>query len=129
MPLDYEIDSKRRLVMAKGRGAVTDQDLLGYQCAVWLRPEVAGYSELVDMSAVERIVEPNTESIRQLARLSASMDSAALPSKFAIVAPQHLAYGLGRMYATFRSLDENSTKQVAVFRTLAEALAYLGVEA
>lgn len=128
MPIDYEIDPKRRLVKATGRGALTDQDLLAYQCAVWMRPDVAGFDELVDMSAVERIVEPNTEGIRQLARLSASMDSTAAPSKLAIVAPQHLAFGLGRMYATFRSLDENSNKQVAVFRTLAEALVFLDIE-
>jgi hypothetical protein len=54
------------------------------------------------------------------------MDSSSSSSRFAIVAPTGEAFGLGRMYETYRSLDERSTKQVGVFRTLEEALAFLG---
>ena len=68
MPVDYQIDPERRLVTVMGRGEVTDQDFLEYQRTVWSRPEVMGFNELVDMSAAERIVEPTTEGIRQLAR-------------------------------------------------------------
>ena len=55
------------------------------------------------------------------------MDPPHLPSKFAVVAPDDLAYGLGRAYQTHRSLEVRSTKEVRVFRSLGEALDYLGV--
>jgi hypothetical protein len=67
---------------------------------------------------------PSADRIRQLARLSAGMD-AAMTSKLAIVAPGDFEFGLGRMYEAFREL-QSGTKQVNVFRSLEEALAWLG---
>ncbi len=113
--------------MAQGRGVLSDQDVFDYQHDVWSLPELAGYDELMDMSAVERLAVPSANRVEQLAALSASMDNCRA-SKFAIVAPQDVAFGLGRMYQTYRGLKESSTKEVGVFRTLGEALAFLGIE-
>ena len=55
MPIEYRIDHDRKLVVAKGRGTVTDPDVFGYQREVWSRDDVAGYDELIDMSEVEHI--------------------------------------------------------------------------
>jgi hypothetical protein len=125
MPIEYVIDHKRRLVAAKGRGTLTHEDVFGYQRDVWSRPEVNGYNELVDMSQVAQIALQSVEHVRELAELSAGMDSRSSSSRFAIVAPTGEAFGLGRMYEAYRSLDERSTKEVGVFRTLEEALAFL----
>ena len=125
MPIDYEIDHDRRLVTATAHGTFTHEDVLGYQKEVWSRPDVNGYNELVDMSRVERIALPRIEGIRELASLSAGMDAPSRASRFAIVAPKAESYGLGRMYQTYRSLDDRSTKEVGVFRTMEEALAFL----
>ena len=128
MPIEYKIDHERRLVLTKGLGVFTDSDVFGYQREVWSRPDVTGYNELVDMTEVKEIALPSTGRIRQLATLAASMDPPSRPSKFAVVAPQDIAFGLGRMFASFRSQDERSTKQVGIFRTMKEALAFLGIE-
>ena len=127
MPIEYWIDHERRLVMAKGHGTLTHEDVLGYQRDVWSNPALAGYDELMDMSHVEHIALSSTERVRELARLSARMDDRSSASRFAIVAPTDLAFGLGRMYETYRNLDDRSTKQVGVFRSLDAALAFLGV--
>jgi hypothetical protein len=50
VPIDYLINHERRVVLARCRGVLTDEDVFGYQHEVWSRPEVAGYDELVDMS-------------------------------------------------------------------------------
>lgn len=126
MPIESSIDHERRLVVARAHGIVTDADIFGYQNTVWSRTDVAGYDELVDMSAVERIAVESVDRVRELASTSAHMDVPST-SKLAIIAPQDVAYGLGRMYATYREMDERSTKQVEVFRTAGEALAFLGV--
>ncbi len=127
MPPDYVIDHERRLVTAKGHDTLTDEDFFEYQEEVWSRPDVNGYNELVDMSQVEHIALKSIGRIRELAKLSAGMDSRSSASRFAIVAPTGEAFGLARMYQTYRSMEDRSTKQVGVFRTLEEALAFLDV--
>jgi hypothetical protein len=127
MPIEYHIDHERRLVFARGKGTFTGEDVFGYQRDVWSRPEVAGYDELVDMTQVEHIALPSAERVRELAKLSSGMDARSSASRFAIVAPAEFAFGLGRMYEAYRNLDDRSTKKVSVFRTLDEALAFLGV--
>jgi hypothetical protein len=127
MPIEFTIDHARRLVTATARGMLTGQDVFGYQRDVWSRTDVQGYNELLDMREVEHIDLPSVDNMRALAQLSASMDTPSTSSKFAIVATSDEAFGLSRMYETYRHLEDKSTKQVAVFRTLTEAYAYLGV--
>ncbi len=127
MPIEFTIDHARRLVTATGRGTLSGPDVYGYQRDVWSRADVQGYNELLDMREVEHIDLPSIDNLRALAGLAASMDSPATSSKFAIVATSDEAFGLSRMYETYRHLEGKSTKQVGVFRTLTEAYAYLGV--
>lgn len=128
MPIEYTIDHARRLVSAIGRGTLTGEDIFGYQQDVWSRPDVGGYDELMDMTDVERIDLRSVEHIKQLAELSASMDPAAAQSKFAIVAPGDYAFGLGRMYESYRRLEGRTTKRVGVYRSMAEARAFLELD-
>ena len=127
MPIEFTIDHARRLVTATARGTLTGHDVFGYQRAVWSRADVQGYNELLDMRAVEKIDLPSIDNMRALAGLSASMDAPRESSKFAIVATSDEAFGLSRMYETYRNLENTGTKQVAVFRTLNEAYAFLEV--
>ena len=127
MPIHYSIDPAHRLVTAKGRGVLTEQEIFNYQQEVWSRPEVFGFNEMMDMTDVELNNPPPSELMRNLAAFSAAMDHPDLSSKFAIVAPQLLAFGLGRMYEAYRAMEAQSTKEVGVFRTLTEALAFLGI--
>ena len=127
MPIEFTIDHARRLVTAKARGTLSGADVFNYQRAVWSRSDVQGYNELLDMRDVLEIDLESVDRMRTLAELSASMDAPATPSKFAIVATTDEAFGLSRMYESYRRLEEKSTKQVGVFRTLNEAYAYLGV--
>jgi hypothetical protein len=127
MPIDYAIDHDRRIILAKGRGVFSHEDIEQYQAETTL-PELAGYDELVDMTGVKEIALRSTDRIRELALKSAAMDNGAAPSRFVIVAPQDAFFGIGRMYETYRGLDERSRKQVSVFRSRSEALAFLGVD-
>ena len=130
MPIAHYIDHARRLVVARGSGIFTETDVFEYQRRVWSRPDVVGYSELVDMSRVEEIAvrDPAGPGVQALAIEAAGMDAPGTSSKFAIVATDELAFGLGRMYAAYRGLDARSTKEVGVFRAVAEALAFLGID-
>ena len=132
MPIDYGIDGERGLVVCAPSGTLTDEDIFGYQREVWSLPEVAGFDELVDMTEVEHIALPSPQRVVDLASLSAQMDAdnaGGGPSRMAIVAPTDIAFGLGRMYQAYREMKSRGVgRDIAVFRTMAEALAFLGVE-
>jgi hypothetical protein len=125
MGIDYRIDHERRLVRVTVGGVVTPDALFEYQKTVWSDPGIEGYDELVDMSAVEDVETPSHSNVNALAGFSARMDSAK-QSKLAIVAADDLVFGLGRMYQAFREMKPESNKEVAVFRTMPDALAWLG---
>src|SRR5262245_23849863 len=126
MTLEHRIDHARRLVIATGRGKLTDEDVFGYQRQVWSRDDVAGYDELVDMRGVESVVVPSTDRLKELVALAAGMDLPSVPSKFAIVAPDELQFDLARFFKAYRDLDPRSTKEVSVFKSMPAALDWLG---
>jgi len=125
VPIDYRIEHGRRLVVVSPYGVLTDAEVFGYQQTVWSRPDVQGYDELIDMSAVSKIELVSVDRIADLANLSASMDAPDLPSKLAIIATEDLHFGLGRMYESRREMAQKSNKVVRVFRALEEALQWL----
>jgi hypothetical protein len=127
MPITFRIDHERRIVIARGYGRLTDDDLFSYQREAWSGKDVIGYNELVDLTLVSEIESPSVQRLRALASIAAHMDPASVPSRFAIVAPGDLAYGLGRMFQSYRELESSSTKDVRVFRMLSEALAFLEI--
>lgn len=128
MPITYQIHHDQKLVHARVTGTLTKDDAFTYQRDVWSLPEVRGYNQLVDatdMGSVD-IPFPSADAMRELASLAASMDDPSVKTRFAIVATSAFAYGLARMYATYRALDPRSTRSVNVFRSVDDALAWLG---
>jgi hypothetical protein len=128
MAITYCIIHPRRLVVATSREALTDRDLFDYQTTVWSRKDVAGYDELVDTTDVVTIVRASAERVRDLASLAARMESSNSNSKFAIIAPSDLAFGLGRMFQAMRGFAGGNLRQVEVFRTAEEAMSFLELD-
>jgi hypothetical protein len=128
MPIVYRVDHESRVVVAAGKGTLTDADVFSYQREVWSRADVAGYNELIDMTGVKQISLPSAERVRDLAELAAGMDNNASKSRLAIVASGDGAFGLGRMFQSYRELNPQSTKEVGVFRTMPGALAWLRID-
>ena len=126
MPIKFDCDHEKRLVLAKAYGILTEEEVFDYQREVWSREEIIGYDEVIDMSEVEKIESARSNRIKDLAALAASMDSRSTRTKLAIVATDDYAFGLGRMYEAHRTMNDRSTKEVAVFRTIEEALAWIG---
>ena len=127
MSLVFHVDHDRKLVLVRCYGVLNDQEVFDYQHAVWSRDDVAGYDELVDVTDVHEVELPSIHRVWDLATTAARMDHKSSSSRFAIVAPRDLFYGLGRMYQAYRALQRGSTKEVGVFRTRPEAFAFLGI--
>ncbi len=127
MPIQHRIDHERRLVLARGIGVLTYDEVFGYQREVWSDPEIAHYNELMDMTRVESIELESSAGVKELAAASAAMDPGGPERRFAIVAPNDFAFGLGRMYEAYREMLPGSRKRVGVFRTMPEALEFLAI--
>ena len=127
MPITYRIDHERRIVIARGYGTLTDDEIFSYQSEAWSGKDVIGYNELADLTLVLKIESPSAQRVQALASIAAHMDPKSLPSRLAVVAPGDLAYGLARMFQSYRELENSSTKDVQVFRVFSDALAFLNI--
>ena len=128
MPFAVRLDHEARVVVVAGYGTLTDEQVFGYQRQIASLTEAVGYDELIDMTHVKEIALPSTDRVRDLAAMAAGDDAAQQGSKMAIVAPGDFAFALGRMFQSIRELDPRSTKQVGVFRSTKEALAFLKID-
>lgn len=126
MPIETLVDHVRRLVVGRAHGMLRIDEIFEYQRSAWSRSDVEGYDEIVDLTEVTEIESAPSTRARELASVAASMDAQARSPRLAIVATADFAFGLARMYATYRGLQEGGTKSVEVFRTLAAAREWLG---
>jgi hypothetical protein len=53
------------------------------------------------------------------------MDDRAIATKFAIVASDTFAYGMGQIYEAYRNPNPRSSKEVRVFRSMKDALDWI----
>lgn len=127
MPIEVQIDHQRRCVMAAITGDIRDVELLDYQKSVWSDPALAGYDELIDATGAGCAPEVSSSGLSQISQCAASMDTACERSRLAVVAPQDVYFGLARMYEVLRSETPGSRKAVSVFRSRADAEAWLGI--
>lgn len=128
MPLDYRIDHEHRVVFATATGTITIEDFLNQHRAVWGRSDLAGFDAVYDLGGLDDFILSSGERLRALADLASSLDVPGTAPRLAIVAPQDFAYGLARMYATFRTMQPRGGKTVQVFRSMQAALDWLRAE-
>ena len=129
MPIVFRVDHELRVVVAVAYGALTLQEMFQYQRDLAALPAIEGYGELVDMSPVSNVATSPSAQFRGLAGFAATADQPGSRTRFAIVAPSDLMFGLGRMYQAYRANEPGSTKEVGVFRTMKEACAFLDIGA
>jgi hypothetical protein len=129
MPITYRVDDETRVIVVAGYGVLADAEIFGFQREINRRPEIAGYDQLIDMSRVAEFAVPSSDRVRDLAALAAVMNvEAPVAARMGIYAPSDIGFGLGRMFQTYRELDPRTTTQVGVFRTMDEALAFVGLD-
>ncbi len=125
MPISYQIDEARGLVLTTASGVLTDGDILQLKSNLVTDPRWRpGLRELSDVRAIDRL-EVTTAGVRQM-MMADERDAAALASyRLAIVVAHQLAYGLARMY---QMLTEHTIPNVRVFRDMEEAKSWLAGE-
>ena len=120
MPFTIETNQSKRLLFLGGCGVLSDEDVRAMVMAAIAHSEAEGLiGALVDLTKVENM-DTSQDAVKSAAatnRRSTSLQGL----RFAVVAPEDIAFGLARMYELLRD-DEGSTH---VFREYEAALRWL----
>jgi hypothetical protein len=125
MAIEYEIIKDKRLVLAKGSGVVTGNDVIRHLDTLATdEGYVAPMKKLVDYSSIEDITISLEEAYR-IAQLNVSLSKKFAGERCAFVSPVDVTFGISRVH---QSLIENTDINTEVFRRIEDALEWLDVE-
>jgi hypothetical protein len=118
VPITVTVDVSRRLVLTRGSGVVTTEDVVSARGQALGNPAFdPTYNELFDIRDVTAVQMSGAE----MARIAATSVLSRRVRR-AFVATTHVQYNMARM---FSSLSEPHEQNVHVFRDLAVAEAWL----
>ena len=128
MPAQHKIDNNKRLITTIWLGEAVDGELIDaltkYQREIKSQPDYFSYNEIVDFSQASSF-KLSTQGIMTLAHIATNADIQGVKTKLAIVVNNSLAFGLGRMYVTYRSLAPRGIKDARVFMSYHDALEWI----
>ena len=125
MAIEYEIIEDKRLVIAKGSGVVTGDDVIRHLDTLAADERyVAPMKKLVDYSSIGEIMQSNEEIILLVQKKEALKEKFA-GERCAFVTPEDLSFGIARVHEAH--IDSTGMK-AAAFRQIEEALEWLDVE-
>ena len=120
MPITYQIDTDAHLVRTVATGVVVDADLRAHEDKLVVDPAFEpAMAQLVDGRTIERL-DVSAEGIRQFVLNETRHAERLANHRVAILASENMVFGMARMYQTL------SDVRVGVFRSMAEAMAFLG---
>ncbi len=121
MPISYRVDAARKVVYTTIEGEITDEQLVRHFRTIGKDPEIdRSFVELVyaDPTSVAGVTSSGIRDLAYGFRVSPI-------ERTAFVAVRDTTFGLARMYEL---LAADSPVEIRVFRELAEAKSWLGIE-
>ena len=125
MSILVQVDHVQRRVVGMATGTLEQRDLFDYQKEAGRFPD---YDGIFDGTAVTRLQDVTSASLKKLAGVAAATDLEDRHAKLAIVATQDVHFGLGRMYESLRECAPHATKEAAVFHSREEAEQWLAAK-
>ena len=125
MAIEYEIIEDKRLVLAKGSGVVTGEDVIRHLDNLAADERyIAPMKKLVDYRYIESIKITKEEAGR-IAEKKETLSRKYPWEKCAFISPADLTYGTARVH---QALVEGADINMEVFRRMEDALEWLEVE-
>lgn len=125
MAIEYDIIEEKRLIIAKGSGVVTGNDVLEHLDTISADERyVAPMKKLVDYRYIESIMISVDEAY-VIAQKKEELGNKFTEERCAFVSPGDLTYGTSRVHQSLIAQTDINTE---VFRQLEDALEWLGVE-
>jgi len=124
MPIEYDIIEDKQLVLAKGSGIITGNDVIIHLGELAADNRYAApMKKLVDYRLIEDI-NINPEEASGIALKKQSLTRIFHGERCAFVSPDDTTYGTSRVH---QALSEGSDTNTKVFRQIEEALDWLDV--
>ena len=123
MAIQHRIEKNFRVVLFIHTGVVEDAEFVDYYRTFFQQSAVElSFDRIIDLQQADSSVR-SVDALQQVVEImeAAYEDAAPIP-KTAVIAPEDVSFGLGRMFQAFDSLGPG---QFSVFRTLEDALNWL----
>ena len=125
MPIDYDIIEDKKLVLAKGIGTISGNDVIRHLEELSKDDRyIAPMKKLIDYRLVENINILSGEAW-SIAQLKRKLSSVFKGEKCAFISPGDLTFGKSRVHQSL--IDSCSDLSTDVFRTVEEAVGWLEV--
>jgi hypothetical protein len=128
MPALHNIDTNGKLIHTSWYGIAVDSELIDalarYQKDIKSLPQYLYYDEILDFSNTSAF-KLTAEGLRRLVEIAVKTDSQRVKTRLAIIVTSTVAYGLARMYQTYRSLVPSASKEVRIFKNYGDALMWI----
>ena len=119
MPANHHIDNKNQLIITTWEGEARDIEFIEaikkYQDDIQNHPDYINYNELVNLSKISKL-KLTTEGIKTIGEIASTSDKKDSNRKLALIVSSNLAFGLARMYETYRSFSKSANKEIRVFK-------------
>jgi len=127
MPLEYRIEKGKKLVYVTGNGVITFSELMDHIEELSRASEYQSpMKKLVDYRTVTRIELSSSQS-KAFAAKKGGFKNIFAGETCALVAPSDVVFGTARVHDTLFGFEEADI-EMTVFRDLAEALTWLGLD-
>ena len=124
MPIEYDIIERKKLVVARGSGVISGEEVITHLEAVSQDPRyVAPMKKLVDYRAVESMTITSEEAW-VIAQKKKNLGEVFRGERIAFVSPRDLTFAMSREH---QALLNGSPLDAEVFRSMEEALEWLEV--
>jgi len=128
MPVKHQIDNDLQLIITTVTGEAVDEELIAamekYQRDIRSKSDYNKYNEILDFSKLTSIGLTNG-GIKAIAQIASATDQTDVKTKLALIVKSPLAFGLARMYQTYRSLNPRANKESRVFNRSHDAFEWL----
>ncbi len=121
VPIEFDVDPERRLVVARATGRIGWSELQEYFAKVWTRDDLRGFSEIFDWTGSEG-VSLSVAELRNLAGAARTFYDPSSAGRLALVVPSSDTKN-AHLYRTLRELRSKSGPEIRIFeeRSAAEA--------
>ena len=124
MPIEYDIITDKKLVLAKGSGVITGSDVIRHLDALAADDRYkAPMKKLVDYRTIDSI-RISLKEAYSIAQKKIRLATIFAGERCAFVSPRDVAYGSSRVH---QALVDGAGINTAVFRSLGDALRWLDI--
>jgi len=129
MPAKHSVDDISQLIITTWEGDAHDVEFIeaikNYQKDIQNHPKYINYNEVVDLRKIGSI-KLTTGGIKTIGNIASNTDRHDENRKLALIVNSSIAYGLSRMYVTYREFAKSARKEIRIFKNDKEAYEWIG---